>query len=50
MYNCDRCKNTLNQREAITLINENRLYLFCCKKCRDEWVSILGLDSQLRLF
>jgi hypothetical protein len=50
MYNCECCKNIVKEGDELTVISENRLYFFCCTKCRNKWVSVLGLDRQLRLF
>ncbi|UCE83475.1 MAG: TRASH domain-containing protein [Deltaproteobacteria bacterium] len=40
----------MSQDEAITVFRDNRLYLFCCAKCRDKWTCIIDPDNHLRFF
>jgi len=50
MYRCQYCETALERNEAITVIRDNRLYLFCCKKCKDNWTGMVDPDNQLRFF
>ena len=50
MYTCVYCKNGLDQGEEVSVIKDNRLYLFCCNQCKEKWTSIIDAGEHLRFF
>ncbi len=47
---CAECKKAPTQDEPITVIRNNRLYFFCGKQCKDQWIESSDSDQCLRFF
>ena len=50
IHTCAYCKNAPVENELISVIKDNRLYLFCKTKCRDQWISTNDADNRIRFF